>query len=625
MGTSTLRNLLMTGVTEGSPTRNFDANPTNGVRAPSSSAGEALGYIYANRPFPVGATILSAKVHLFTQATSQSGSKTLSLHRLAQSVTYSKVTYATRPTIIAGSITTATKTGTITNKTEWVIDVTAQLQAVSDGDKWYGWRLASSTLDPALQVYTTQASDVNVRPFLEVTWSDAPDQPQTLSPSGNRAVSIATPILRCDYVDVSGSTVLNSIQVQINTTNVWTSPTFDSGEVTTSVPQLDLSTTSYAGLTAGASTYWRVRVKDAAGLWSAWSAGAQFSRLAKGTLTLSNPADISSPYVSEATPPIIWSLTGATQAAYQVFITVPRPTTGTWPNTPVWTSGKISGTTSSITLPSRVLTQADGDYKVIVRVWDTVTREATPGDTIYYEIIRPFNYNPDATVDGPATTTLVQVAERPKVDITWTRTTAPDYWTILRNNVVIASNLDSADVLVSGSTYTYRDHNASPQTLLTYEVRAVVNGKESATNPKPTITVRSRGIWLCDLDHANDVMIIGKEDRSFTMGEMSEITEVLGSTEVVLTTQAQRGYEGQISGTLRTGVDSTNKTAQQWKAAALRIKGNAGSVCWLTVGDMTMQVVVQNLTVFPLPNPTLGFGITFDFFQQNSLNFRPLL
>ena len=64
---------------------------------------------------------------------------------------------------------------------------------------------------------------------------------------------------------------MQSIQVQTNATDVWTAPTFDSGTVASSTPELDLNTTSYAALTDGQVIYWRVRVQDMAGLWSLWS------------------------------------------------------------------------------------------------------------------------------------------------------------------------------------------------------------------------------------------------------------------------------------------------------------------------------------------------------------------
>ena len=83
-------------------------------------------------------------------------------------------------------------------------DVTAMMQSVSLGDPWYGFDVSSANLVPGLIFYGPTYATVDYRPRLEVTWSDAPEKPGGLAPSGGRAISGTKPIVRCDYVDVSG-------------------------------------------------------------------------------------------------------------------------------------------------------------------------------------------------------------------------------------------------------------------------------------------------------------------------------------------------------------------------------------------------------------------------------------
>ena len=197
-------------------------------------------------------------------------------------------------------------------------------------------------------------------------------------------------MVRFDYTDVSGSTTLDAVQVQVDAADSWTSPDWDSGEVTATVPELDLAAAGWSGLADGESTWWRVRVKDAAGLWSDWSDGAQFSRATKGALTLTNPPDLdpSLSYVEDTTPPITWAYTG-TQTAWMVVLFEDGQPWQRW----LWTSGKVAGTETTVTPPPGVIKRTDRTYWVKVMVWDDALREYTPGDPVYQPIYRAFTYD----------------------------------------------------------------------------------------------------------------------------------------------------------------------------------------------------------------------------------------
>lgn len=792
MGTATLTNGRMTFVNQNSPSTNFDYSTRGALR--SLSGATCYTYLYFSRPFPLGATITSATLRVFTTGTSQSGTKTINAKRVLERSTYSRMNWNNRNVdIYPGSNAVESKTGTLVNGTEWEIDVTTQMQAVSDGDDWFGWQI-SSNFNPVVWIYGPDYSSTWVRPVLEVTWSDRPDKPQTLSPAGGRAITGEKPILRCDYVDVSGSTKIAGMQVQFSTTDSFTSPYFDSGDVAVSTPQLSLSATAFPALTEGQEVFWRCRVKDAAGLWSWWSDSESFKRVSQGTLIIENPAVAPNDFVSEATPPILWSFSGATQVSYQMWVDQEGVTLNSkQKRMKQWTSGKITSTDNSITLPKGVITTNNAGYRLVVYVWDGVARESIPGDPAYVRVERFFDYRLDNTIDGVTSLTATPQDPRPKTVLTWARATAPDSFSVVRNGEIIAAGLTPEDVQYSanmfpdssfegwvdgawgtgggavvtrdttwkqfgtysikvtpteggptyssaypwgpvggtmdrvglepGRTYTlsgyvrlaapqtsplsslarslvlsvqggadegtipqvstaqapntagvhrvwqtfrvpedatnvylrlyngsthdedavwwdgllleegsvlndyystqiYRwiDHRPPPKTSLSYQVRAVVNGKTSETNPTVKTKVRSSGIWLCGDGKIADVMIVGRDQPSMTLGETSEIHEVIGSTEVVLVSQSQRGYEGSISGRLVSSVDDRNYSAQTWRNGMLKFKENPTQQLWLTVGDMTIPVLVRNINVSPRMSPELSFDVSFDYYEIASRN-----
>jgi hypothetical protein len=614
MPTSIQTNAVMASVVAALPSTNI-TNRT-GYMIRNTTGGLAQIEAFFTRPFPLGAVITDAKLIMPSGATAQTGSLTLTARRIQTAYSASTVTWNNRPTAYYAGTATVTKTGPITSGTEWSFDVTAMMQSVALGDPWYGFDISSSTINPKLDFGSPTNPNTALRPRLEVTWSDAPDKPRTLAPAGGRAVSVAKPILRFDYVDVSGNTEMQSLQVQINSTSTFTSPAFDSGTVASSTPQLDLNATAYGGLTDGQVVYWRARVQDMAGLWSEWSDPVSFNRDGKGTLTLTAPSS-GTPTVEDSTPPFTWTFTGETQSSYQLTI----ETTNTSGQVTTWTTGKITAATLTVTPPAGVIVSPDATYKATLRVWDAKQRESTPNDPAYVEVVRSFTYVPTATVTATTSPTATSLWPYPRVQIGWQRATAPDSFSILRNRQVIASGVLPGDVLVSGTTYAWVDKSAPPQITLTYEVQAVVNSKASASNPTVVTTMKHSGIWLADELRTNEVLITGKADRPFVYGEDSERLSVVGSSESILVTQSLRGLEGTVTGELHGNHHGLATTAQQWRDKLLAIKAKPGRKCWLTVGDSTIQCVIHNVSCPPRPTAALSFNVSFDFFQVGALPF----
>lgn len=653
------------------------------LRVAATASNVMYSYIYFPRPFPLGATVTSAIMHLRQTAT-LTGTRTVNIRRALQSWKVSRITYSGnpgQPNVNSAIDAAVTKTASVAN-TSWDFDLTAVMNLVSAGAGWYGVRI--ETTDTAQHgFWSSQAS--TYKPTFEVTWTDAPEAPSTLSPSGNRAVSVAAPIVRFDFTDHVGNTTLQAVRVQANATDVWTAPTFDTGSVLSSDPQLDLAgtwprivtvttaltttitaaagtfltsdvgaaisgtgipagatiatvaaggasaTMSAAGTIAGstsatitevftaltsggASIYWRVYVQDGAGVWSPPSLAAQFNRVTKGTLTITNPAASPNNFVSEATPPISWTFTGRTQTAHQVIL---ANAAGGW----IWHSGKLTSSATTYTLPAKLI--HDGlTYNIIIRIWDTISRENTPGDSVWTEASRTFTYNL-STATAPVTAfTGTDLTPIPGIQLDWTRTTAPDTYTIVRDGKVIAANLIPSDLLVSGTAYRYIDRGSDPKIQHTWTARAVVNGITSASNPTVIKTLSPVGVWLSDPDTGIAVQLVGSDNGSWTNGEEAAIYTPVGGTRVVRVTQALRGFEGNITGTLLS-FGTTN--VQTMVSNMYRLKENAGRTYWLTFADMCIPVIIGNVTIAPVRGGEVRKAVSFDFWQAGDLPFATTL
>ena len=611
MGQASLRNVVDGFVREDHPNRNYSESRVLRVQGTS-----VYSFLYAPNPAPAGATILSATLRLYTHEVS--GSTTLSVVRFKGKYAASRVTFDTMP-IVTGNYASVTQ-GPVPDQTVWEFDVTPHIQTVVDGTDWHGWQLSTSS-SSEVRLYSANYPG-DVRPELVVEWSDAPDAPTEMSPAGGRAISQAAPVVRFDYTDVSGSTTLDAVQVQVDAAGSWVSPDWDSGEVTSPVPELDLGAAGWSGLADGGSAWWRVRVRDAAGVWSDWSAGAQFSRATKGALTLTNPPDLDPDpsYVEDTTPPITWSYTG-TQTAWMVIIFEDGQPWQHW----LWTSGKVAGTETTVTPPPGVIKRTDRTYWVKVMVWDDALREYTPGDPVYTPIYRAFTYDLTTGVSPASSLTVAPDADQLGAVLTFARGTQPDAWTIVRDGQVVAADLDPAD-LDSPDTLTWQwtDDTAHPRREHTWEARAVVNGQTSKGNPTAAATLEPVGIWLIDPNTGTRVVLAGEESGEWTMGEQSTRFEPLGAEHPILVTQGMRGYEGSISGLLidwAAPPSMVGRTAQGERDHLLELKGRAGSKYRLVINDQNIPVVVSNVSVYPLPGQSMRFAAGFDFFQSGELDY----
>ena len=591
-------------VSQNFPTRNYGADKYLAIRSTAAGPGPSgggVGLMYFRSPVPAGATVTSAVIEIRTYGASPNATQTLALRRITESWTESRVTFNTYPAYVSGPSGTLSVAPNTPSGTWLSFDVTNAFQAFANGTKNYGFRIDTSTTAGVTRLRGFQA---DYKPVLRVSWSDAPAAPTNLRPNG--IVSRTHPTLMFDHVDNAGDKTIDSVQMQLSNSESFASPVFDSGEVDSDAPELVLQSTAFAGLSEGQTLYWRARVKDGSGLWSAWSDDASMQRISKPNLQILSPDPAYG--FTEATPPVVWS--SPNQKAYRVVVDRIDSTKR------LYDSGRLSGSTNDVTLPTL---PDDSVVKVIVQTWDNVAgRVASPGDPTNAQASVTVGVNVDPTVDSPINVTVEQQGITPNVRIRWFRGAMPDSFTIYRNGRVIASNLDPSDseLTTDGENYVYTYDGAKPNIPATYTVRAVVNGKSSPDSNAFVFASRCEGIWLQREGTLTDVPIMGTDEGSWSMPEDATIYAPLGSKKVTRVLQGQRGWEGTLTGYIMDGFGG--KSYATALNALYDVKQDPMTPVRLIAGDANFSALIGDITVWPVPDQNEGQmhrKVSFSFWQ----------
>lgn len=587
-----LKNASDAYVAEKNPDKNYSGSDRIYIANSAASENTRQGYIYFGIPSGLErATIISATMRLYNGGDNWEGSSTVRIYRLDESWKASKVTWNNKPETV-GNEATETKNNP-SGGTLWEFDVSEEIQQVANGAPWYGFRIAS--LNNKGWFHSSKADD-NRRPQLQIVYTTEPFPPATLVPDNGQAVSTAKPILQWDFRDVAGDTSMAGFHLRLFSSLALANSNGAGDLLDTtlgaSVPQLDLNTTAYAGLANTATLYWRVRVQDGAGLWSAWSDVAYFTRQDKGILTLTNPP-ASPAEVLDPTPVISWTFTGQTQKAFQVIIAKAAT-----PERPLWLSGVIHSSATAISPPPGVIVEPGADYLVTLHVSDTQNRRSIPGDPNFVAISRPFTLSLSAATPPVTGFNVASDPYRPWMALNWTYATVPDTFVIFRDGLVVAEVEPSA-VLVGGTTYQYIDRWASPRVLHTWAVAAKEEAIVSADNPSAVGLVRLVTTCVSALDGSREVFLFNPGVDA-SRAESSEVHHILGQAPPVLITQAIRGYEGSLSGVIAQDV-VPGLSATQQLANLEYFKDNPGVPVRLSWVNKVLQVVLFNVTDSPVP------------------------
>ena len=557
----------------------------------------SFGYLYFAVPFERGATVVSARLVLHSYSAA-AVSRAMRVGVVAAKQTYSTMTWGNKPAMTT-PYTTLTK-ATADGGQEWDFDVTAQMQAVSDGQFWWGFRV-DTTATSALRFDSSQSPYPDRRPRLVVEWADEPDQPIDLAPDGGLAVSTPKPVLRFTYGDYGGNTELSAVQVQIASDPAFTSGLWDSGVVPAAIPEFDLAASTFPGLT-GATSWWRVRVQDGAGLWSkTWSDAASMRYVERGVVTLTQP---SGDTIMDPTPPVQWDFTG-TQSAYEVVVW-----RGDKVRDAVYSSGRRASGSQATFVPSGIL-RDDRTYTITVRVWDDVERATTPGAPAYRQASRAVWFDDDLAVPVPLSLTASQVGQSPFVDIEWTVADQPDEFQLVRDGAILGQ-WAPADVRLDGQTYRFTDRTAPPLVPVQYDIRSVVAGKRSPAM-STVLNHKVVGVWLTTA--TEQVCLTGQDVGSPTLGERSTAHEV--GDRVVITTDALRGHEGDWAGELHSDIAcAPGVTSKEWRDRLMRIRSNP-SGARLHMGPVNFPAILANINVRATAYSELSYSASFSYWQDD--------
>jgi hypothetical protein len=583
------RNGIDSWVDAAAPSQNKGAGKYLRVLAPSLER----SFLWLKSAPPRNATISSCLLKLY-QVGDWSGSVNISVARVAARWVESTINWDNQPGV-TGATVSVTKTDS-SDGTEWVFDVTALEQQIADGAPNWGYRVGTSSTTER-KFHSLQAADH--KPVKVTEWSDEPDVPSGLVPSGGSAVSVAFPVLSYNYHDPNASDLVAQ-QIQINDAATgWSeaagfgSPDFDSGEVGTDDPEYDTSAGSFTGITAGADLWWTVRVKNAGGLWSDWADPAAFTRINKITVTLDNPAAPPDNFVSDTTPEFFWTTSG--QVARRIILYNVSNDPDVDPTEPIFDTDRIHTTETSWRPPDGLIDDEDATYRIELRVHDDDTRTNTPGDTVYIQVVRDFTFVEDPTPNPVTSLTAGQVSSGwPNVRLFFERATAPDWFSIWRNGKHMAT-VDPADAFVSGTSYAWIDHLVWPHKSHTWKVRCRVDG---VLGPARSVTYsyETPVAWLIDADTSRLVPIL-TPDWSFDMPEIGASFDPVDGRESVQIVQGQQGLTGTVSGALR---DWAGRDAADIVANMLWMKKRPQGVRRLILGAQNLPVVIRNVVLPPL-------------------------
>jgi hypothetical protein len=596
------------------------------LQVSGGSGMQSYSYLYFAGMPPHGASVASATltVYLRDASTWTGGPYTLTANRVNDSWSESKLTWNRSNSDQLGAsahAATATVAANSTDGTAVTFDVSGILSDIASGTSWYGLRLgitgdSSGTLRKVYGAETTAAPQF--RPTLEIDWSIAPEAPSGLTPAGGQAVSVQLPTVSWNFKDQEGDGQAQ-LQVQTCLDNTFGAVEFDSGWVVSGESQLDLSTTSYAGLSFGDTKFWRVRVKDTNGLTSPWSSVASFTRMSKGTLVLSNPPDGGT--VEETTPPITTTLTGRNQTGIAYTLSVAN-SDGTWKE--VWTVGRFaaaatSGTAFTFNLPKGLLTKTGIDYRLEVWSYDGVDRVATPGDSVSVKATAIFQFT---RASQSPVTNLTVTGNGPGIEIAFQRSSEPDFFALTIDDEIIYDRLVTSDYLTSAGHYAITYYGLPANSQHKVSVEAVVNNagvmQHSGTNPSVTATPFVSGIWLVDNAGApfatgslpRMVKIEGQESQSMAIGESSNIYYPVGRRDPVTVTDSIRGMEGTITGSMQ---DDANGylDAFRW----MKQPEQAGRIIRLIYDTVNIEVNLGAAQLTPEPYGEPTFDVSIDIVQ----------
>lgn len=419
-------------------------------------------------------------------------------------------TWNSKPSV--GATTVTASVTPLADGTAVTIETAPLLQEIADGRTWYGFWITSDAAAEQL-LY----ADDSAQPAWELTveLSDAPEQPEGLVPDVG-AVGASKIVLGWRAADLDGVTGQAQYRIQFSTSDDWADPDEDTGWLDGTLPRHDMTAYSYA-LTSGASTGWRVQVRDADDHESTWSDPAHITYDSTlGALVIDSPAATT---FGDPTLRVQAHLTGGediTQWRIRVSKEHDRADV-------VYNSRLQPGDDTGLLdfeLPfrdpksGRRVLPDDRPRWLHVEAWGTKHRGSGEGRSDHLETWVLITVDDDLDTEAPTGLTVESVGEGdPRYLWTWELASAPD-GVIIGAGTRALARLGPDDYDVTSGTYTWTDDGVlSPWLVNECWVRSVNDGARSEASNLVEITPEVEGRWIITNDPDIGVIVLADPDR----------------------------------------------------------------------------------------------------------------
>lgn len=582
---------------------------------------------------PANSSVITATLK-FTISKAWAGTKSITLTAIAEQWVSTTTKWSAQPAVRSADPYTSTaptgwsSSGSGAAKTTITIDVTNHIKLATTGTQWFGWVLETTSTSQNI-IYGKGSSG----PTLTIEYATGPKQPTKLTPgSGSDPALIANdqPTLSTEGDLFFNGNSVQAIQVQISSAKtlgpsgdfhgtagfIW-----DSTPKSTTTTSLALSSISGSPTAAANQTLWWTARLQSTGTnqWSPYGAPVAYTYKPQGTLAITNPP-ISPAVVSDSTPLITWTLTGQTQALRQVALYDPDDNFSL-----VWQSPIEPTSVQSLNIDPGYLVTNNKYYRVVVKVWDTFynTRQDSyegtnsspaPPFVIMY---RDFQYQLDAGTAPVTNLVATDNSPKPYITLTWSRSVTPDTFELVRDGEIIDYDLTPIEAHQSGTNYSWIDYFPSPGTPHSYEVRAKVGSNTSAANTVVYANNTTSMAWLADVENNIFIAISGETPVDPNLTEVGTTFSLLNSPYDVRITSALRGYSGSVSGGLCGECVGDGTTSEDLQDALLQLRATPGKRLHLSIGNISVPVVIYDVSTFPRYGPEFGhvYGVTFNWHQ----------
>lgn len=535
MGVTTvaLKVAAITRTVQAKPSQAFSSSSQSVFFLRGGSSQQEFGLVQFGLPRDLlGTTVTSAKIRV---AARDAGAAGVVSAQLLGAGFKGTTTWRNQPALAADS---TPRVGAFeAGSTVWrEIDVTADFQLVAGGRPYFGHRL---TIDSTAQRAFLSRNNARLFPQLVLTYATSTPAPQGVQPAGVTALAAPT----FSWPVAAGVSKVQARAAAVGSD--FSSPTWTSAEIASTIGQVNTQAAGYPGLADNASADFQFRQSGPLG-WGPWSVPITVTRDAYSAATIVSPAP--GTVTNDYTPPHEWTFPG--QAKFRLW--------NLYQGRTLYDSGDIAGADQEWTATLDRTGVPDGaSITSRLRLWDTSARVASPGDPGFVELSWSWTYNSSTATPTPSGFTASVDAVRPVAVLRWSFTSLePDEFVVERrrqdeDQFTPVLRFPGGEHEVADTRWSVEDPTCPPNTPVQYRVRAVAGGKVSKASPAQSVQVTLAGGVILDPDDSEAWLNVAGDVTSNL--ERAENTQrfkgpyAQGSVKRVL---SLGGIEGSVEGVL---------------------------------------------------------------------------